>query len=131
MEVRVLSSASRLALLKAAHQGKSTPAGSHRRACSRCSVQSVAYSPVSRRLRCITMIEPPAHTRSSPAPTVQRRSKPVNGNLLAFAGFVADGVLLAVAGETVLAGVVEAGVFVDFEGEVPLLGVGAFGSGLL
>ena len=55
----------------------------------------------------------------------------MNGNLLAFAGFVADGVLLAVAGETVLAGVVEAGVFVDFEGEVPLLGVGAFGSGLL
>jgi hypothetical protein len=68
------------------------------------------------------MIEPPAHRRSSPAPTVQRRSKPVNGNVLAFAGFVADGALLALAGETVLAGVV--GVFVDFDGEVPLLGVG-------
>jgi hypothetical protein len=78
---------------------------------------------VSRRcLRAITMIEPPAHTRSSPAPTVQRRSKPVNGNVLAFAGFVADGVLLVVAGETVLAGVV--GVFVAFDGDVPLFGVG-------
>jgi hypothetical protein len=85
----------------------------------------VAYSPVSRRLRCITMIEPPAHRRSSPAPTVQRRSKPVNGNVLAFAGFVA-GVLLVVAGETVLAGVL-----VAFDGDVPLLGVGSFGSGLL
>jgi hypothetical protein len=76
----------------------------------------VAYSPVSRRLRCITMIEPPAHTRSSPAPTVQRRSKPVNGNVLAFAGFVA---VLVVAGETVLAGVL-----VAFDGDVPLFGEG-------
>ena len=55
-------------------------------------------------------------------PTVQRRSKPVNGNVLAFAGFVADGVLLVVAGATALLGVV--GVFVVFDGDVPLFGAG-------
>ena len=69
------------------------------------------------------MIEPPAHTRSSPPPTVQRRSKPVNGSELAFAGEeVVVGELLAVAGSTVLDGVV--GVLVDFDGEVPLFGEG-------
>jgi hypothetical protein len=90
------------------------------------------YSPVSRRcLRCITRIEPPAHTKSKPPPTVQLRSKPVNGNVFAaaFAGCVlVVGVVLVVAGE-VLAGVVVVGVFVDFEGDVPLFGavVGAGG----
>jgi hypothetical protein len=74
------------------------------------------------------MIEPPAPTSSRPAPTVQRRSNPVNGSVLApaFAGCVdVPGALLVVAGETVLAGVVLAGVvgdFVDFDGEVPLPG---------
>jgi hypothetical protein len=77
-------------------------------------------------LRCITMIEPPAHTKNSPPPTVQRRSRPVNGSLLAFAGdVVVVGALLAVAGSTVLDGVV--GVFVDFDGDVPLFGVGGGG----
>jgi hypothetical protein len=68
------------------------------------------------------MIEPPAHTRSNPPPTIQVRLKPVNGSLLAFAGcVVVAGVLLVVAGEVVLDGVV-AGAFVDFDGEVPLDG---------
>jgi len=66
------------------------------------------------------MIEPPAQTSSNPPPTVQVRLKPVNGSVLAFEGSVAVvGVLLVVAGEVVLDGV-----FVDFEGDVPLLGFG-------
>jgi hypothetical protein len=69
------------------------------------------------------MIEPPAHTRSSPPATVQRRSKPVNGSELAFAGdVVVVGALLAVAGAVSFEGVV--GVLVDFDGDVPLFGVG-------
>jgi hypothetical protein len=90
----------------------------------------VAYSPPSRRWRrCITMIEPPAHTSNNPPPTVHVRLKPVNGNVLAFAGCVlVVGTLLVVAGATVLvAGVVEVGVFVDFDGDVPLFGVGVVG----
>jgi hypothetical protein len=68
------------------------------------------------------MIEPPAAISSSPPPTVQRRSKPVNGRVLAFAGSVAVvGVVLVVAGSTAL---VVVGVFVDFDGEVPLFGSG-------
>jgi hypothetical protein len=53
----------------------------------------------------------------------------VNGNVLAFAGCVlVVGTLLVVAGATVLvAGVVEVGVFVDFDGDVPLFGVGVVG----
>jgi hypothetical protein len=52
----------------------------------------------------------------------------VNGNVLAeaFAGFVlVAGALLEFAGATVLDGVVEVpvGVFVDFDGDVPLFGV--------
>ena len=71
------------------------------------------------------MIEPPAQTKSSPPPTIQVMLKPVNGSVLAFAGevVVVGVVLLVVAGATVLAGVVEVGVFVDFDGEVPLFGV--------
>ena len=71
------------------------------------------------------MIELPAPSSNRPPPTVQRRSKPVKGSVLAFAGFVlVAGALLAAAGSTVLAGVV--GVFVDFDGDVPLVGVGGF-----
>jgi len=74
------------------------------------------------------MIEPPAAIKRNPPPTVQRRSKPVNGSELAFAGdVVVVGVLLAVAGATVLDGVV--GVLVDFDGDVPLLGVGFLAPG--
>jgi hypothetical protein len=53
----------------------------------------------------------------------------VNGNVLAFAGCVlVVGTLLVVAGATVLvAGVVEVGVFVDFDGDVPLFGVDVVG----
>jgi hypothetical protein len=74
------------------------------------------------------MIEPPAPRRSRPAPTVQRRSRPVNGSVLAvaFAGLVpVAGALLEFAGATVLDGVVEVpvGVFVDLDGDVPLFGV--------
>jgi hypothetical protein len=48
----------------------------------------------------------------------------VNGSVLAFAGdVVVVGVLLVVAGSTVLAGVVVVGVLVDFDGDVPLPGV--------
>ncbi|HEY5342254.1 MAG TPA: hypothetical protein VIJ66_01155 [Solirubrobacteraceae bacterium] len=48
----------------------------------------------------------------------------MNGRVLAFAGSVAVvGVVLVVAGSTALAGVVVVGVFVDFDGEVPLFGV--------
>jgi hypothetical protein len=73
------------------------------------------------------MIEPPASTRNSPAPTVQRRSRPVNGSVLAdaFAGCVlVAGALLEVAGATLPLGVVDgvAGSFVDFAGDVPLEG---------
>jgi hypothetical protein len=52
--------------------------------------------------------------------------KPVNGRVLAFAGdvlVVVVVVLLVVAGATSLAGVVDVGVFVDFDGDVPLFGV--------
>ncbi len=80
--------------------------------------------------RWVTMIEPPANSRTSPAPTVQRRSKPVNGSVLAdaFAGFplLLFGALLEVAGATVPFGVVDdvVGSFVDFDGDVPLPGDG-------
>jgi hypothetical protein len=77
------------------------------------------------------MIEPPAHTRSNPPPTIQVRFKPVNGSVLAFAGaVVVVGVLLVVAGSTALAGVL-VGVLVDFDGEVPLCDSGfGFGAGV-
>jgi hypothetical protein len=74
------------------------------------------------------MIELPATIKSRPPPTVQRRSKPVNGSELAFAGdVVVVGEVLAVAGEVVLDDV---GVLDDFDGDVPLLGVGFLASGL-
>jgi hypothetical protein len=79
--------------------------------------------------RCITMIELPATIKSRPPPTVQRRSKPVNGSELAFAGEeVVVGELLAVAGEVVLD---DAGVLDDFDGDVPLFGVVVGAGGLV
>jgi hypothetical protein len=73
------------------------------------------------------MIEPPAAIKSNPPPTVQRRSKPVNGSELAFAGEVdVVGTLLAVAGEVALDDV---GVLDDFDGDVPLFGVGFLAPG--
>jgi hypothetical protein len=78
------------------------------------------------------MIEPPAPIRSNPAPTDQVRSKPVNGSVPdALAGCVlVAGALLAVAGAVEEDGLVDVGVFDDFDGEVPLFGVvaGLFGS---
>ena len=53
-------------------------------------------------------------------PTVQRRSKPVNGSVLAFS---LVGVVLVFAGAVSLAGVVEAGFSASFDGATPLLGV--------
>jgi hypothetical protein len=47
----------------------------------------------------------------------QRRSKPVNGNVLAF------GVVLVVDAAGSLAGVVDAGFSDSFDGNAPLLGV--------
>jgi hypothetical protein len=56
----------------------------------------------------------------------------VNGSVLAFAGdVVVVGVLLVVAGSTVLAGGVVVGVFVDFDGDVPLFGSGFLAPDLL
>ncbi len=77
------------------------------------------------------MIEPPAAINSSPPPTVQLRLKPVNGRVLAFAGavVVVGVVVLVLAGSTALlgVGVGVVGVFVDFDGEVPLFGEGVVG----
>lgn len=51
---------------------------------------------------------------------VQRRSKPVNGSVVAFvAGVVAVGVVLVVAGAVVLVGAL-----LSFDGNVPVEGVG-------
>ncbi|GEM_PF-2443860 len=69
-------------------------------------------------------IEKPMPIRSRPAPTVQRRSKPVNGSELAFA-LVVLGALLVVADGVVFVGVdVDGGVLFAFDGDVPLLGLG-------
>jgi hypothetical protein len=69
------------------------------------------------------MIEPPVPSRSRPAPTVQRRSKPVKGSVDASAGCVLVAGVLSVVGATSFAGVVVVGVFVDFDGDVPLFGL--------
>ncbi len=55
----------------------------------------------------------------------------MNGRVLAFAGSVAVvvGAVPAVAGATAWDGVVVVGVFVDFDGEVPLFGVGVLAPG--
>jgi hypothetical protein len=62
--------------------------------------------------------------RSRPAPTVQLRSKPVNGSELAFA-LAGLGALLDVADGVVFVGDgVDGGVLFAFDGDVPLFGVG-------
>ena len=75
--------------------------------------------------RCAVTIEKPIASRSTPAPTVQRRSKPVNGSVEAFAvgslvvvGVVDVGSLDASSGAVVFVGVLSA-----FSGEVPDVGV--------
>jgi len=59
--------------------------------------------------------------RTRPIPTVQRRSKPVNGSDFAvLVGLVlVVGALLVVAGAVVLLGVL-----LSFDGDVPVVGVG-------
>ncbi len=58
-------------------------------------------------------------------PIVQRRSKPVNGSVLAFALFVVVGLVPAAGALLVVVGaVVFVGVLFSFDGDVPALGVG-------
>ena len=66
-------------------------------------------------------IKKPMPIRSRPIPTVQRRSKPVKGSVLAFVLFVVVGTLLFVAGATSFAGAF-AGALFSFDGDVPALG---------
>ena len=91
------------ALFALTMRGDETAAAESRRPFQQCGLSFRSSVASSRRWRrCITMIEPPAHTSSNPPPTVQVRLKPVNGSVLAFAGSVAVvGVLLVVAGSTV------------------------------
>jgi hypothetical protein len=66
-------------------------------------------------------IEKPMPIRTSPIPTVQRRSKPVNGSDFA----VVVGLVLVVGALLVVAGVVVlVGVLLSFDGDVPVVGVG-------
>jgi hypothetical protein len=69
------------------------------------------------------MIENPVAMSSTPPPTAQRRSKPVNGSVEAFSFellVVLVGVsVVLVLGDASLLGVV----FSSFEGEVPVVGV--------
>jgi hypothetical protein len=68
-------------------------------------------------------IEKPIASRSTPAPTVQRRSKPVNGSVEAFA--VGSLVVVGVVGslDASSGAVVFVGVLSAFSGEVPDVGV--------
>ena len=60
-------------------------------------------------------------------PIVQRRSKPVNGSVVAFvAGVVAVGVPLVVAGAVALFGLL-----LSFDGNVPVEGVGVVVAGVV
>ncbi len=54
-------------------------------------------------------------------PTLQRRSKPVNGSVLAFAGSLVGEVVLV--GVVVVLGVVLVAGLLSFDGEVPVVGV--------
>ena len=54
-------------------------------------------------------------------PTIQRRSKPVNGRVLALAASLL-GALLA-SGDAAFVGVEVVGLLSSFEGEVPVLGL--------
>ena len=90
-----------------------------------------AQRPVSRRWRrCTVTIEKPIASRSTPAPIVQRRSKPVNGSVeaLAVVGDVVDllGTVLVVAGAVVFSGVL-----LSFDGDVPVVGVGVVVAGVV
>jgi hypothetical protein len=51
-------------------------------------------------------------------PTVQRRSKPVNGRSFSLAGFAVGVLVVLVEGDTPLAGLLA-----SFDGDVPLAGV--------
>jgi hypothetical protein len=88
----------------------------------------VVQRPVLRRWRrCTVTIEKPTPIRSRPKPTVQRRSKPVNGSdfaLLVVGLVLVVGVVLFVAGSVVFVGVL-----LSFDGEVPVLGVEVVGGG--
>jgi hypothetical protein len=66
-------------------------------------------------------IEKPMPIRTMPIPTVQRRSKPVNGSDLA----LLVGLVVLVGAALVVAGaVVVVGVLLSFDGDVPVVGVG-------
>jgi hypothetical protein len=78
------------------------------------------------------MIEKPIATRSRPMPTVQRRSKPVNGSVLAVVELAFAGEVPLVAAGVLSAGVPVAGELASLDGEVPLAGVGVvFDAGVL
>lgn len=70
--------------------------------------------------RCTATIEKPAHINTSPMATLQRRSNPVNGSVLAFVSLA--GTTLVVAGASLL-GVVDVGLLASLDGEVPVVGV--------
>jgi hypothetical protein len=71
-------------------------------------------------------IEKPIAMRTIPIPTVQRRSKPVNGSDFAVVG------LGLVAGVVVVGGaVVVVGVLLSFDGDVPVVGVGVVLGGVV
>jgi hypothetical protein len=95
----------------------------HRRPSPLPNAGAEAQRPVSRRWRrCATTSEKPIAIKSTPPPTVQRRSKPVKGSVDAFfaVGSVdVVGSLFVVSGAVVLVGVL-----LSFDGEVPVVGVG-------
>ena len=59
-------------------------------------------------------------------PTVQRRSKPVNGRVFSLAAFAVGELLVVVDGETPFAGVLA-----SFDGDVPLVGAGVVAAGVV
>lgn len=59
-------------------------------------------------------------------PTVQRRSKPVNGRVFSLAAFAVGELLVLVEGETPFAGVLA-----SFDGDVPLVGAGVVAAGVV
>src|SRR2546423_9246423 len=72
----------------------------------------------------------PAAISSTPMPTTQRRSKPVNGSVLAALDFEAPTLVLGVVAVGSFVGSLafsSVGVFSSLEGEVPLLGFGGVG----
>ena len=71
-------------------------------------------------------IEKPTPISSNPMPTVQRRSKPVNGRSFVSVAFAFGELVVLVEGDTALAGV-----FASFEGDVPLVGAGVVAAGVV